>query len=163
VDWDARAERLEEVRRAREGGANGVPTLDALRGWRTQVEDGTLKLYLTARLLGLRRDDGPAFTAGAYRPISAVGQHGHRVVAFGRGEGPTARIVLVPRLTSALGAGAPIGARWGDTRLRLESGGVAGWRCLLSGVDVPVRDGAVAISSALAELPVAVLAPASAR
>ena len=85
------------------------------------------------------------------------------MVAFGRGErdGAAARIVLVPRLTSGLGAGAPIGARWGDTWLRLGGGEVAGWRCLLSGVDVPVREGALAVSSALAELPFAVLAPMS--
>jgi (1->4)-alpha-D-glucan 1-alpha-D-glucosylmutase len=163
VDWDARAERLDEVRRACETGGKGVPPLDTLRGWLARVEDGTLKLYLTARLLGLRRADGPALTAGAYRPMAAEGEHGQRVVAFGRGEGPTARIVLVPRSTSVLGAGAPIGARWGDTWLRLEDGGVAGWRCLLSGVDVPVRDGALAVSSVLAELPVAVLAPSGAR
>jgi len=165
VDWDTRAERLEEVRRACDAGAGGVPTLEALRRWRADVENGTLKLYLTSRLLRLRRDEGggAALTAGAYRPMAAEGEHGQRVIAFGRGEGSAARIVVVPRLTGALGAGAPIGARWGDTRLRLEDEGVAGWRCLLSGVEVPVGEGALAVSAALAELPVALLAPAGPR
>jgi len=160
VDWDARAERLEQVRRACHAGANGVPAPDVLRGWLDHVENGTLKLYLTTRLLRLRRDGRSALTAGSYHPLVGEGEHGQRVVAFRRGEGRTARIVLVPRLTGVLGAGAPIGARWGDTRVRLEVEGVAGWRCLLSGVDVPERDGALAVSAALAELPVAVLAPA---
>jgi hypothetical protein len=43
--------------------------------------------------------------------------------------------------------------------VRIDNEGVDGWRCLLSGVDVPTRGGSVAVSTVLAELPVAVLAP----
>jgi (1->4)-alpha-D-glucan 1-alpha-D-glucosylmutase len=163
VDWDARAARLDEVRRACDAGAHGVPPVDVLRRWLASLEDGTLKMYLTTRLLRLRRDDGPALAAGRYRPVTAEGEHAERLVAFGRGEegGAGARIVVVPRLTGALGAGAPIGARWGDTRVRLDGEGVMEWRCLLSGVSVSVRDGAAVVSAVLAELPVAVLAPSS--
>ena len=50
-----------------------------LRGWLAHVEDGTLKLYLTTRLLRLRRDDGPALAAGAYRPMAAEGEHAERL------------------------------------------------------------------------------------
>jgi hypothetical protein len=64
-------------------------------------------------------------------------------------------------LTGGLGTGAPIGARWGDTRVRLGDEGVNEWRCLLSGVGVPARDGLVLASATLAELPVALLAPSS--
>jgi hypothetical protein len=46
--------------------------------------------------------------------------------------------------------------------LRLDGEEVGDWRCLLSGVEVPVRDGAIALSAALAELPVALLAPTKA-
>ena len=161
VDWETRAARLDEVRRAcdvRADGA-GVPPLDVLRGWLANAENGTLKMYLTTRLLRLRRDDGPALALGRYRPMTAEGKHAERLVAFQRGEGPEARIVVVPRLSGGLGPGAPIGARWDDTRVRIENEGVGGWRCLLSGVDVPARDGFVAASTVLAELPVAVLAP----
>jgi maltooligosyltrehalose synthase len=93
--------------------------------------------------------------------MTAEGKHAERLLAFQRGEGSEARIVVVPRLMGGLGAGAPIGARWDDTRLRIgdEGTGGGGWRCLLSGVDVPVHDGFVAASAVLAELPVAVLAP----
>jgi (1->4)-alpha-D-glucan 1-alpha-D-glucosylmutase len=160
VDWDERAARLDEVRRACDAGVEGVPSIDVLRAWRAGVEDGTLKMYLTTRLLRLRRDDAAALATGAYRPIPAEGEHAERLVAFRRGEGAGARIVVVPRLTGGFGADAPIGPRWGDTRIRFEVGGVGGWRCLLSGVDVPARDGSVAASGVLAELPVAVLAPA---
>jgi (1->4)-alpha-D-glucan 1-alpha-D-glucosylmutase len=161
VDWDARVARLEEVQSACDAGTQGVPPIDVLRGWRANVEDGTLKMYLTTRLLRLRRDDGPTLTTGPYRPVRADGAHAARRLMFRRGEdrGAGARIVVVPRLTGGLGAGAPIGAQWGDTRLQLEDEEVDEWRCLLSGVGVAARDGAVAASAVLAELPVAVLAP----
>jgi (1->4)-alpha-D-glucan 1-alpha-D-glucosylmutase len=164
VDWKIREDRLELVRRACESGVEGIPPLETLRQWRDDVADGTLKLYLTTRLLGLRRgEEGAATLAhGGYRPIAAEGLHADRVIAFRRGEGVAAHIVLVPRLTAALGgdAGAPIGARWGDTRLAgIEGSGVKGGRCLLSGVEVPAWDGVLQVGDALRELPVALLTP----
>jgi (1->4)-alpha-D-glucan 1-alpha-D-glucosylmutase len=162
VEWGTNAERLESVRHACESGG-GTPPREVLRRWHDDVADGTLKLYLTTRLLRLRRDDdGSAMRRGGYRPIAAEGEHAERVIAFRRGEGVAARIVLVPRLTAALGgdSGPPIGARWGDTRLAgLDGGGVTGWRCLLSGTEVPAWEGAIRVSDAFAELPVALLAP----
>jgi (1->4)-alpha-D-glucan 1-alpha-D-glucosylmutase len=165
VDWAAREERLESVCRACASGVDGVPPLEILRRWRDCVADGTLKLYLTTRLLQLRRgEEGSAIVCGGYHPLAAEGLHHDRVIAFRRGEGIAARIVLVPRLTAALGsdAVAPVGARWGDTRLAGidGGGGVRGWRCLLSGIEVPAWDGALQVGDALAELPVALLAPA---
>jgi (1->4)-alpha-D-glucan 1-alpha-D-glucosylmutase len=161
VDWDERAERLGEIERACAAGTQGVPPIDALRRWRDQVEDGTLKMYLTARLLRLRRDDGPTLATGQYRPLPVEGEHAGRLLAFRRGDGAGARIVVVPRLTGGLGAGPPNGARWGDTRVRLEHEGVGEWRCLLTSVTIPAHDGLIAASAMLAELPVAVLAPSS--
>ena len=164
VDWAAREGVLDSVRRACEAGVHGVPPVETLRQWRDDVADGTLKLYLTTRLLQLRRGDaGGALACGGYRPIAAEGLHAERVIAFRRGEDVAARIVLVPRLTAALGsdAVAPVGARWADTRLAgIGGGGVRGWRCLLSGIEVPAWDGVLQVGDALAELPVAVLAPA---
>jgi len=143
-----------------------VPPIEVLRRWRDDVADGTLKLYLTTRLLQLRRgNQGGSLVCGGYRPIAAEGLHAERVIAFRRGEDAAARIVLVPRLTAALGsdAAAPIGGRWGTTRLAGidGGGGVRGWRCLLSGIEVPAWDGVLQVGDALAELPVALLAPAN--
>ena len=162
VDWELRAARLEEVRQACEAGRDGVPSLAAIGGWRDAVEDGRLKLYLTNRLLRLRRDDGAALDGGSYRPLAGEGTHAARVVAFRRGEGARARITLAARLTAGLGSGPPIGARWEGTSLRVDAEGVTRWRCLLSGIEIPARDGAIAVAAALAELPVALLAPAKA-
>ena len=161
VDWDTRAARLAEVRAACGESVDdfaGIPPVELLREWRDRLEDGTLKLYLTSRLLRLRRDDGAAFRSGAYAPLSVDGLHAERVLAFRRGSGGAARIVLVPRLTAALGAGAPVGDRWGDTRLATGVD-VAEWRCLLSGAVMPSMGGSLVVGAAFAELPVAVLAP----
>jgi (1->4)-alpha-D-glucan 1-alpha-D-glucosylmutase len=158
VDWERRAALLGEVRGACEAGVGGIPPLHMLRRWREGVEDGHLKLYLTTRLLRLRREPGSALAGGRYVSLATEGEHGARVFAFRRANETGGCIALVPRLTAALGAGAPIGAWWGDTRL-LGIGEGEMWRCLLSGVSVPVRDGTVQVGDALAELPVAVLAP----
>ena len=157
VDWEARSERLAEVRRACDGGSAGIPALELIRGWRDRVEDGTLKLYITNRLLRLRRDDGSGLTGGIYAPLGVEGTHGERILAYRRGKGVDARIVVVSRLTAALGSGAPIGGRWGDTTVRVD--GATGWRCLLSGATAGAPAGLIAVSAALGELPVAVLAP----
>jgi (1->4)-alpha-D-glucan 1-alpha-D-glucosylmutase len=159
VDWETRAARLGEIRGACEAGADGIPPLHVLGRWLDDVEDGLLKMYLTTRLLRLRREDAAVLAGGDYAPLAAEGAHAERVIAFRRANEATARIVLVPRLTAALGPGAPIGARWGDTRLVGVGDGADGWRCLLSGVAVPVRDGVLQVGTALAALPVAVLAP----
>jgi (1->4)-alpha-D-glucan 1-alpha-D-glucosylmutase len=158
VDWETRAALLGEVRGACEAGVDGIPPLHVLRRWRDGVEDGRLKLYLTTRLLWLRRKPESALAGGRYGPLAAEGEHADRVVAFRRANETGGCVVLIPRLTAALGAGAPIGARWGDTRLSGIEGEGQVWRCLLSGVSVPVRAGTVEVGDVLAELPVAVLA-----
>jgi (1->4)-alpha-D-glucan 1-alpha-D-glucosylmutase len=158
VDWELRSARLAEVRNACDQGLDGVPAPDILRRWREQMDDGMLKLYLTNRLLRLRRDESAAFVDASYTPLRADGAFGKHILAYRRGEGLAARVVLVSRLTAAFGPGAPIGAPWGDTRLRVDHGAEA-WRGLLSGATILSRDGAIDVASAFGELPVAVLAP----
>ena len=58
-----------------DAGVDGVPPLEMLRRWRDDVADGTLKLYLTTRLLRLRRDDdGGALARGGYVPSRRKGR-----------------------------------------------------------------------------------------
>jgi (1->4)-alpha-D-glucan 1-alpha-D-glucosylmutase len=160
VDWETRESRLSVVQAG--SGSEGVARLEVLREWRDRISDGTLKLYLTRRLLRIRRDDADSFSTGSYQPLRAEGERGEQVLAFRRGEGDSARVVVVPRLMGGLLAGsadgAPVGACWGGTRLAISESSVR-WRCLLSGVHVETRDGGIALAEALAELPVAVLAP----
>jgi (1->4)-alpha-D-glucan 1-alpha-D-glucosylmutase len=72
------------------------------------------KLYITHKLLSLRRNSPEKFGAdAAYRPLSVAGKHAERVVAFARGDD---LLVAVPRLAWQ------ITDSWGDTKLELPAG-----------------------------------------
>ncbi len=113
VDFALRAELL---RRAAQLGLSGV-----LSDW----DSGLPKLWMTARVLGLRRERSEDFSADAkYQPLVAQGSHLGRLLAFRRGEN---LIAVVPRFTMTLGG------EWGDTRLPLPGGS---WRNCFTGESV---------------------------
>ena len=102
VDFALRADL---VRRAR-----AMPASEALSDW----DSGLPKLWMTARLLALRREREADFSGQSkYQPLVAQGTHLGRVFAFRRGEN---LIAVVPRFTMTLGA------EWGDTCLPLPGG-----------------------------------------
>jgi (1->4)-alpha-D-glucan 1-alpha-D-glucosylmutase len=105
VDFDTR---LSLLRRAR-----GMSAAKALMEW----DSGTPKLWMTARLLAVRRERAADFSAESkYQPLVAQGTHLGRLLAFRRGEN---LIAVVPRFTMTLAG------EWGDTRLPLPGGA---WR-----------------------------------
>jgi len=155
VDWDARERALDKLHAALAPGAEA--SADRLAEWCARPEDDGLKLYLVSRLLHLRLDHAPLFAQGNYTPLHATGAHAQRVFAFARVHGGETVLVIIPRFTCGLG-GTPIGEAWGDTRLSLPDGHWgATWTCRLSGQTVRAMDGSLALASALAVLPVAVL------
>jgi (1->4)-alpha-D-glucan 1-alpha-D-glucosylmutase len=112
---------------------------DALSDW----ESGLPKLWMTARVLGIRRQRGEDFSADAkYQPLVAQGSHLGRLLAFRRGEN---LIAVVPRFTMTLSG------EWGDTRLPLPGGS---WRNCFTDESVQ-RD--VAPAALFASFPVALL------
>ncbi len=108
VDFAVRAQLLKR--------APHLSAADALADW----ESGLPKLWMTARVLRVRRERGEDFSAAAkYQPLVAQGSHLGRLLAFRRGEN---LIAVVPRFTMTLSG------EWGDTRLPLPGGS---WRnCL---------------------------------
>jgi (1->4)-alpha-D-glucan 1-alpha-D-glucosylmutase len=96
--------------------ASDLSAADALADW----ESGLPKLWMTARVLRVRRARGEDFSAAAkYQPLVAQGSHLGRLLAFRRGDN---LIAVVPRFTMTLSG------EWGDTRLPLPGGS---WRnCL---------------------------------
>ncbi|MBX6330380.1 MAG: malto-oligosyltrehalose synthase [Gemmatimonadaceae bacterium] len=117
VDFEARARALDTLR---------GETLGALAA---HPEDGRLKLYVLHRTLAARRAHPALFAAGTYEPVRAVGARSAHVVAFVRRYGAQYALTVVPRFTVALGAGAPVGAVWEETRLDApETLGVGVWR-----------------------------------
>ena len=105
VDFAVRARLLKETPRLR--------AAEVLADW----DSGLPKLWMTARVLRIRRERGEDFSAAAkYQPLVAQGSHLGRLLAFRRGEN---LIAVVPRFTMTLAG------EWGDTRLPLPGGA---WR-----------------------------------
>jgi (1->4)-alpha-D-glucan 1-alpha-D-glucosylmutase len=97
--------RLSLMKRARD-----LSAADVLTEW----DSGMPKLWMTARILSLRRLRSEDFSAESkYQPLVAQGSHLGRLLAFRRGEN---LIAVVPRFTMTLAG------EWGDTRLPLPGG-----------------------------------------
>jgi len=102
VDFELRSKLL---RRCRE-----LSAAQAVRDW----EAGLPKLWMTARVLALRRERPQEFSdLSKYQPLVAQGTHLGNVLAFRRGEN---LIAAVPRFTMT------VAGDWGDTRLPLPRG-----------------------------------------
>lgn len=131
------------------GEVNDASWIELLQGWK----DGRIKVRLTRELLRFRRAHLPLFQEGDYEPLAATGMFAENVLAFRRRFAGSTVLVLVPRLTSSLGA-PPVGLVWEDTALRLPE--AAGWRDVLTGAEW--RGGqTIRLSSIFGALPLAVL------
>ncbi|MBX0329733.1 malto-oligosyltrehalose synthase [Oscillochloris sp. ZM17-4] len=118
VDYGLRARLLAELRDREAGGDLAELAAELL----AQAEDGRVKLYLTERALGLRRERPALFAEGGYLPLIAVGDRADHAVAFARRLGEQEAISVAPRLSLRLAEGEqrpPTGAIWGETWLPL--------------------------------------------
>ncbi len=131
VDVATRVELLDRVQRA---GPEDVLA---------DLPDGSPKLFLVQRVLGLRRER-PELFAAPYRALEVQGTRAAHVVAFARGDGLA---VAVPRLVHGLGG------RWGRTVVALPGDG--SWRDAFSGE--VVRGGRVTAARLFGRFPVALL------
>ena len=88
----------------------GLSAAEVVRDW----DSGLPKLWLTARVLKLRRERAADFSdRSKYQPLVAQGARLGNVLAFRRGEN---LIAVVPRFTMS------VNGNWGDTRLPLPRG-----------------------------------------
>ena len=116
--------------------------------------DGRIKLYVTWKLLQLRRAHRATFLDGGYRALATAGSGAESIVAFARGE----IVVAAPRLIrSRLRGGVRIG--FGDERIDTERPN-ARYRSVLDGRAIGAdADGHVAAGDLFANAPLAVLVP----
>jgi (1->4)-alpha-D-glucan 1-alpha-D-glucosylmutase len=111
VDFGARQAALEQVR-----DAQAEPLFER---W----PDGSIKLFLIARLLDLRRKEPEIFRRGRYESLYATGPLNECCLAFSRRLEDKQAIIIVPRFTTRL---APVGQAlaWKETQLTLTESSV---------------------------------------
>ncbi len=94
VDYDLRRKQLSMLHRKRKDGDNTA----LMRSLIDSRRDGTIKLYLTERILQYRREHLELFIDGTYTGLDAVGARQDQVCAYMRSLDDTSIIVAVPRL-----------------------------------------------------------------
>ena len=129
--------------------------------------DGRCKLFLTWKVLQLRRDQEALFRDGSYVPLRVTGDHASNVCAFARLYEGNLAVTIAPRLyLRLLGErdDPPLGASvWGDTAIELpkEYGATVQFRNVFDGKTVAVARGGiragVRVADALAHFPVGLL------
>jgi (1->4)-alpha-D-glucan 1-alpha-D-glucosylmutase len=146
VDYALRARLLDEL------GALGDPQslLDTLR-------DGRAKLWVTSRLLALRRRLPELFRDGGYAPLAASGKHAEHVLAFARTHASGTLVVVAGRLyAKMLGATGklPLGEAWEDTALVLPPSSAA-LENVLTGERLETPQGSMPLAKICARFPLA--------
>jgi (1->4)-alpha-D-glucan 1-alpha-D-glucosylmutase len=144
VDFDHRAQLLDRLERDK-------PRMhDLLKEW----QDGSVKLFLTSRLLTLRAVKPDLFEKGEYEPLVATGAKSDMVCAFAR------RYVedCVVSITTRFPARFESDPCWCDTTVPIPQAAVGRpLRNILTGNELMVNDGLLRVDAALEELPVATL------
>ena len=145
IDFSSRMRRLQKAQRS-------TPQ-ELLKNW----EDGSLKMFVTWKLLEFRRESPDLFLKGDYIPLRTAGRHKDHVIAFARRFRSKWCLVAVPRLCASLTriGVPPLGARvWKRTTIHLPSAAPSSWMNILTGESL---ESPGACSSLFHELPIAVL------
>jgi (1->4)-alpha-D-glucan 1-alpha-D-glucosylmutase len=162
VDFERRRQLLAELREEFADLESRGPEdwLRLVESW----QDGRIKLFVTWKLLRLRREEPQLFLEGRYLPLAVSGDRAPHACAFARQLPGSTLLVAAPRLCARLpGADSrlPVGAAtWGDTRVECPDDGASWYRHVLTGARIPVRrEGpapALAAGDLFADLPVGV-------
>src|SRR4051794_1072058 len=142
VDFVSRRDLLDEMGEASVG--------SRIENW----GDGREKMFVTARLLALRRQQPELFASGDYQPLEiGDGRNADRLGAFARRHGEAVLVAAVPRLVYGIYRdGEP--ADWGATEIALPSAGP--WRNVFTGEALEGRD-RIRAADLFRRFPVAVL------
>jgi len=162
VDYERRAQLLEEIRRSDEMSAEQLRKY--VGSLFDHIADGRIKLYFTWRALSVRRRFDAVFRLGHYQPLRATGSQLDSVCAFSRSYEGTEVLIVVSRWFARLrgGNGLPHGvATWQDTRIDVPREG--GWTNVLTGERVSAEHSggqtSLALAQVFATLPWALLVP----
>lgn len=157
VDYAVRAALLDELGALQQ--ADPARLAATLAAWCAPPADARLKLWITWRLLALRREYEALFRDGSYQALDASGTSADHVLSYARSASDRTVCVAGVRLHARLAErGADETPAWRDTRLRLpEALRDAPLRNVLTGEALTPEDGAVTAQALFATLPVAAL------
>jgi (1->4)-alpha-D-glucan 1-alpha-D-glucosylmutase len=145
VDYNLRREMLDAL--------PGAAPDELMQTW----PDGRLKLFLTHRVLRLRREHADLFQHGDYLPLHASGTFAECCVSFVRSLADKWIVVIAPRLSSRVGF-PPIGGLWKDTAIELaDAVSSAQAHDLFTCRPLPVRNQRMRLADAFSVLPFAVV------
>jgi (1->4)-alpha-D-glucan 1-alpha-D-glucosylmutase len=133
-------------------GLKNVAPADLLHTW----PDGRIKLFLTQRLLRLRREYATFFKRSNYLPLAVSGELADCCIGFARQHQGRSLLVLTTRLSSRVGFPAT-GERWKDTRVQLPD--TVSLDCMtdvFTGRKLRTNNRELEIADAMAVLPFAV-------
>jgi (1->4)-alpha-D-glucan 1-alpha-D-glucosylmutase len=126
-----------------------------------EPHDGRAKLWITWRMLALRRERPALFRDGDYAALDVTGAHAEHVVAFARRHEGTTLVVIAGRLFARLlgePGQTPLGnAVWADTAVALDLPDATPLINVLTGESLVVEHGRIAVGTAFARLPAAAL------
>jgi len=154
VDFDGAAGKLTQIEAAGDAAAGQL-----LGDW----QEGRNKLFVTWKLLQLRKQHPQLFARGDYEPLQVAGESKDHVLAFARKHDGMCVIVVLSRWAARLMKGelaAPIGEVWSDTVVSATPRcSLGAMRDLFTGRRVePEGDGAtLRVAELLKVLPFAVL------
>jgi len=157
VDYGLRRETVAAMRARVDAGECEALAQELSRSW----PDGRIKLYVTWRLLQLRRERSQALCGDAYRPLVTSGTRADRLVAYERSD----VIVVTPRLAhGVLDRDVPLRVSYHDERVHLGSDASSVYEDRFTGRRIHLeRDGDeryLRAADVLARFPAAVLTPA---
>ncbi len=161
VDYATRREALASLQSLATNAGDELPA--CVQGLLDTLHDGRAKLWVTWRILELRRRRPGLFERGDYQKVATAGTRARHVVAYARRLGSSGIVAVAGRLFATLGLDPglpPVGeAGWGDTTLDLAfvpAGSVL--ENVLTGETQVASGGAMPLAQAFAHFPGAVFA-----
>ncbi|HEY3990277.1 MAG TPA: malto-oligosyltrehalose synthase [Acidobacteriaceae bacterium] len=127
-----------------------------------EISDGAIKLWTTAQVLRLRREEHALFRHGSYLPLYAAGAAEPHLIAHARQYEEKTVIVAVPRFACSLMRGEialTLGKAWKDWSLSLLSELHGGYRNIFTGETISAET-TLPLAEVFDSYPVAVLVKA---
>jgi (1->4)-alpha-D-glucan 1-alpha-D-glucosylmutase len=155
VDFDRRISLVNDMKELEKA---GLPAL--VKDILSHSEDGRIKLFITWKVLDIRKKEPSLFLHGDYIPIKAAGKRGEHIICFARVYEGRWGITLAPRfITSLVGDGEiPIGEEvWKDTCIVIPSSAPRAFKDVFTGRSLLFEEVLIPVHELLAVFPLSLL------